>query len=379
MALAIKGQKLVLVTRYQVLLFANAPLLACNYLETQTERYDALYLPRVAYFTGDLQIHGVIYAEDLWILNTLFSCISSPSTDVNFVPRWKPPFISTIVPEDRCHLSGMAAVSDKPRYVTALGETDTAEGWQSAKASGGVIVDVYNDEIVCRGLSMPHSPRWLGDANSSMFGFAVCYCGEIGRGEKLLKPLRSLGNSLSDSIRPMTYLEMQAVLGTYFPPEPPLSFYVKSGFLNELSDAAIEALVERALNPPPTPWMSFVEHFQGAAARADKATCAFLHRVRGFDVETAASWQDRQFAASATMWVRSVAEALHPYSEGGVYVNRLGDEGEERVQAAYGANYERLVALKNKYDPTNFFHLNQNIKPTGECLAGRTKPFWVRA
>jgi FAD/FMN-containing dehydrogenase len=206
---------------------------------------------------------------------------------------------------------------------------------------------------------------FLGDANSSMFGFAVCYCGEIGRGEKLLKPLRSLGYSLSDSIRPMTYLEMQAVLGTYFPPEPPLSFYVKSGFLNELNDAAIEALVERALNPPPTPWMSFVEHFQGAAARADKASSAFPHRVRGFDVETAASWQDRQSAASATMWVRSVAEGLHPYSEGGVYVNRLGDEGEERVRAAYGANYERLVALKNKYDPTNFFRLNQNIKPMG--------------
>jgi hypothetical protein len=205
---------------------------------------------------------------------------------------------------------------------------------------------------------------FLSDGNTSMFGFLVCYCGDADSGQKLLKPLRSQGSPLSDSIRPMTYLEMQALLGAYFPPEPPLAFYVKSGFLRELSDAAVDALVERAKDPPPTPWISLVEHFQGVAARSDETAGAFSHRTLGFDVETAASWQDPQFAERGTKWVRSVAEALQPFAAGDVYVNRLGDEGEERVRAAYGANYPRLVALKNRYDPTNFFHLNQNIKPT---------------
>jgi hypothetical protein len=204
---------------------------------------------------------------------------------------------------------------------------------------------------------------FLGDGNSSMFGFFVCYCGGMDAGTDLLRPLRSLGGALSDSIRPMTYLEMQAILGAYFPPEPPLSFYVKSGFLTELSEGAIAAMVERVLDVPPTPWMSFVEHFHGAASRVSRDASAFPHRAEGFGVETGASWQDSRFAEPGTKWVRTVAEVLQPFS-GGVYVNRLGDEGDDRVRAAYGVNYDRLVALKNKYDPTNFFRLNQNIKPT---------------
>jgi hypothetical protein len=93
---------------------------------------------------------------------------------------------------------------------------------------------------------------FVGDANGSMFGFFVCYCGEMEDGEKLLRPLRSLGKPLSDSIRPMTYLEIQGLLGAYFPADPPLSFYVKSGFLTELSGGAIDAIVDRAANAPGT-------------------------------------------------------------------------------------------------------------------------------
>lgn len=205
---------------------------------------------------------------------------------------------------------------------------------------------------------------FMGDVSGSMFGFFVCYCGEMEAGEKLLRPLRSFGQPVSDSIRPMTYLEMQGLLGAYFPADPPMSFYVKSGFLSELSGGAIDAIVDRAANAPGTPWMCFVEHFHGAASRVEQGASAFPHRTAGFGVETAASWQETRDADAGTKWVRSVADALQPFSDGGVYVNRLGEEGEDRVRAAYGPNYERLVALKNKYDPDNFFRLNQNIKPT---------------
>ena len=161
MGLAVQGARLALACRHQLWLLANAPLLAPDYLETQRGRYDALYLPRAAYFTGDLNIHDLAFGADgLWVVNTRFCCLAALSQDYSFVPRWQPPFISEIVPEDRCHLNGLAMVEGKPKYVTALGETDTVGGWRPGKASGGVVLDVETNQVVLRGLSMPHSPRW---------------------------------------------------------------------------------------------------------------------------------------------------------------------------------------------------------------------------
>lgn len=161
MGLAVQGSRLALTTRHELFLFANSPLLAPDYLETQRGRYDALYLPRVAYFTGDLNVHDLAYGADrLWLVNTRFCCLATLSEDHSFVPHWKPPFVSEIVPEDRCHLNGLALVDGKPKYVTALGTTDTPGGWRPSKAAGGVILDVDTSEILVRGLAMPHSPRW---------------------------------------------------------------------------------------------------------------------------------------------------------------------------------------------------------------------------
>ena len=156
------GQALALATRHSVIRLANAPLLAHAYLESAPGKYDALYLPRTAHLTGDLNVHDLAYdgAGALWMVNTRFCCLAQPSDAHNFVPRWKPPFISQLAPEDRCHLNGLAMVDGRPRYVTCLGTTDTAGGWRADKAAGGVIVDVASDEILVRGLSMPHSPRW---------------------------------------------------------------------------------------------------------------------------------------------------------------------------------------------------------------------------
>ena len=164
MGMAVEGDRLALATRHQVLLFANSPVLAHAYLEDQPGRYDALYLPRTAYFTGDLNIHDLAWGDEgLWLVNTRFSCLSTLSQNFSFVPRWQPSFISEIVPEDRCHLNGLALVEGKPRYVTALGATNSVGGWREGKAMGGVLMDVPTQEIILPGLSMPHSPCWHQD------------------------------------------------------------------------------------------------------------------------------------------------------------------------------------------------------------------------
>jgi uncharacterized protein (TIGR03032 family) len=161
MGLAVQEQQIALATQHEVLLLANAPQLAHNYLEQQPGRYDALYLPRVTYFTGDLNIHDLAFGRDrLWFVNTRFSCLANLDSHFNFVPVWQPPFISEIVPEDRCHLNGLALVADQPKFVTALGESDQVGGWRSTKATGGILIDVEQNEVILRGLSMPHSPCW---------------------------------------------------------------------------------------------------------------------------------------------------------------------------------------------------------------------------
>jgi uncharacterized protein (TIGR03032 family) len=160
MGLAVDGPRLALATRDQLIALANAPLLAYEFLEGQPGRYDGLYLPRAAYYTGDLNIHDVAFGADaIWFCNTRFSCLASPSRDFSFVPRWRPPFVSETVPEDRCHLNGLAMEQGRPRFVTALGESDEVGGWRANKASGGIVVDVQTGQTVVRGLSMPHSPR----------------------------------------------------------------------------------------------------------------------------------------------------------------------------------------------------------------------------
>jgi uncharacterized protein (TIGR03032 family) len=171
MGLYLDGPRMLLATRYQVIELVNAPLLAYEFLEGQPGRYDALYLPRVAHFTGDLNVHDVVYGTDgIWLVNTRFSCLCGPSCQFSFVPRWRPAFVSETVPEDRCHLNGLAMEEGRPRFVTALGRTDLVGGWRAAKATGGVVIDVASNQVVLDGLCMPHSPRlhqgWLWILNS---------------------------------------------------------------------------------------------------------------------------------------------------------------------------------------------------------------------
>jgi uncharacterized protein (TIGR03032 family) len=126
------------------------------------DKHDACYVPRRLHVTGDIDIHEMAYDQhyDLWVINTRFCCLCTLDADHSFSPRWRPPFVSALAPEDRCHLNGLGMVDGRPRYVTALGTTDTPGGWRANKAGGGILMDLDTNDIVLRGLSMPHSPRW---------------------------------------------------------------------------------------------------------------------------------------------------------------------------------------------------------------------------
>ncbi|MDJ0677683.1 MAG: TIGR03032 family protein [Calothrix sp. MO_167.B42] len=126
------------------------------------EGYDKLYVPRIGYTTGDIDIHDVAVDGDgkVVFVSTLLNCLATLSDSHSCKPLWKPPFISRIVGEDRCHLNGLAMVDGKPGYVTACSRSDIVDGWRDRKIGGGVVIDVASNEIICTGLVMPHSPRW---------------------------------------------------------------------------------------------------------------------------------------------------------------------------------------------------------------------------
>src|SRR5262245_58159973 len=159
MGLAADGRRLAIGTRDRLWLLRNAPDIAPRV--EPAGQHDGCFLPRSCHVTGDVGVHEVAWAGDeLWLVNTRFSCLCTLHPDYSFVPHWRPPFITALAAEDRCHLNGLALVGGRPKYVTALGDTDTRGGWRANKPQGGILMDVPSGEIISRGLSMPHSPRW---------------------------------------------------------------------------------------------------------------------------------------------------------------------------------------------------------------------------
>jgi len=159
MGIACDGERLVVGTALEIWEFHNVPAVARK-LEA-AGKHDACFLPRGSHVTGNVQVHEMAWADgELWFVNTRFSCLATRDVNLSFVPRWRPPFISVLAPEDRCHLNGLGLRHGQVRYVTALGETDTAGGWRADKKSGGILMDVPSGAVIARGLSMPHSPRW---------------------------------------------------------------------------------------------------------------------------------------------------------------------------------------------------------------------------
>lgn len=169
-----EGQSLILGTAFQIWRLQNAVAPGRD-----AAGYDRLFVPRIAYTTGDVRAGDVALAADGTVLfaNTLFSCIAAASTEFSFVPVWRPRFISRLAPDDRCHLTGFALEGGRPRYVTVAAESDEPGGWAARIGDGGAVIDVASGEPVVQRLAFPLAPRlegerlWLGEGASGLFGF----------------------------------------------------------------------------------------------------------------------------------------------------------------------------------------------------------------
>jgi uncharacterized protein (TIGR03032 family) len=160
--IAVKPGTIAVCTRKEVWFLRDAPDIAAKL--QPPGRHDACFLARTAHFTGDIEAHESAWVgREFWIVNTLFSCLAALHPHYSFAPRWRPPFVSALRPEDRCHLNGLAVVEGQARYVTALAETDSPAGWRAAKHNGGCLIEVPSGRLLVRGLALPHSPRVDGD------------------------------------------------------------------------------------------------------------------------------------------------------------------------------------------------------------------------
>ena len=191
--------------------------------------------------------------------------------------------------------------------------------------------------------------------------YLVCYSGPVETGEAVLAPLRGFGAPIADTIGPLPYIDVQT-FGAPLYPEGRLNYW-KANFLNDLSDEAIQAVIEQFAAVPSPLSAAVVEHLGGAVARVDQDATAFGDRSAPYSLVITGEWVDPAESERNIQWVRDCWQAVRPYAKETVYVNYV-DAGEDaRFKAAYGANYERLAALKARYDPTNFFRHNHNVQP----------------
>ena len=222
-------------------------------------------------------------------------------------------------------------------------------------------------EEVTNGALLFHAPEapFLSEAlhGAPVIGMGGVYTGDIEKGEEALRSLREFGPPAADIFQPMPYTAAQVMADFLWPRG--FHNYWKSGFLTELNDDLIDTVVQFYERVPSPMTTVVLEHNgDGAMDRVGEDETAFGHRDRPYNFLVTSVWSDAADADTNIQWTREFWEAMQPFLAGSVYVNYLGDEGEERVKAAYTpAKYERLVALKTKYDPMNLFRLNQNIKP----------------
>jgi FAD/FMN-containing dehydrogenase len=194
----------------------------------------------------------------------------------------------------------------------------------------------------------------------------IPFChGPIAEGERLLQPLRDFGPPVADLVQPMPYTAFQQMLDALNPPGNRV--YWKSELLQHIDDDVLETVIEHAAAAPSPLTAAILEFYGGAANRVGAQETAYPHRDAVYALNAISMWTDAGQDDANIQWARGLWEAMRPFSTGSVYVNFLGvgDEGQDRVKAAYGPNYARLATIKAKYDPTNLFSLNQNILPAG--------------
>lgn len=191
----------------------------------------------------------------------------------------------------------------------------------------------------------------------------LCYAGDPAAGERAIQPLRAFGTPLLDTVEPRPYLAFQRFFDEVYPPG--FRNYWQSGFVDAsgLSDEAIDTLVDYA-DTVPSPYTSIViEHLGGAINRPGTAATAYPHRDAGYSFNVFSRWADPAEDEAQIAWTREFFAEMAPLLDDGVYVNFLSREGDDRVRAAFGDNYDRLAAVKTRYDPENVFRVNQNVKP----------------
>jgi FAD/FMN-containing dehydrogenase len=200
-------------------------------------------------------------------------------------------------------------------------------------------------------------PEWHG---KGILALAVCYVGDMKAGEKALQPLRQFGKPIADVVAPNPFTAWQQAFDPLL--APGARNYWKSHNFATVPDAAIDTLLKYAAQIPSPESEIFLGQLGGAAGRVARDAMAYPHRDANFVMNVHTRWQHTRDDSKCIAWAREIYEGMTPFATGGVYVNFVS-EGEERVKAAYGANYDRLMQLKGRYDPTNLFRLNQNVQP----------------
>jgi FAD/FMN-containing dehydrogenase len=197
--------------------------------------------------------------------------------------------------------------------------------------------------------------------NKTVCGVVCCYSGPQSKAKNILRPLKEFGPPLMYGVGPMPFPALQSAFDGLVPPG--LQNYWKADFVKDLSDEIIAVHVKHGPGVPTVNTALHIYPVDGAVHRVGKDETAFSYRDAGYVHVIAAIYPDPADTPKNMAWVRDYWSELHPYSAGGAYVNFMMDEGEDRIAATYRENYQRLAAIKKKYDPTNLFHMNQNIPP----------------
>ncbi len=203
-----------------------------------------------------------------------------------------------------------------------------------------------------------HAPDGSG---MKLCALPLCHSGELAQAEADLRPLREFGPPAMDLVQPMPYPVVNTLLDDGFP-RGALNYW-KSAFFTELSDAAVQTMIAAFEAAPSTMSALMVEHFHGQVCRVEPTATAYPHREPGYNLVLIGQWLDPAETAANLAWVRETYSALQPYMAPKAYVNYLADDENDQVHNAYGPNWDRLVEIKRRYDPTNLFRLNHNIDP----------------
>jgi FAD/FMN-containing dehydrogenase len=204
-----------------------------------------------------------------------------------------------------------------------------------------------------------HAPDGSGTKLAAM---VTCHCGSLADGEKAMRPLKEFHSPVVDALGPMPYCQLNGMLDAAYP-KGALNYW-KSSFLSQLSDEAIDTMIDSFAQCPTPMGQLLLEHFHGAATRVGVSDTAFPHRSEGYNFLVLCQWVEKAHNDRCIAWARETYARMEPFMASGRYVNYLADdETGEPVAAAYGSNYRRLQQLKAKYDPKNFFRMNQNVRP----------------